>query len=159
MPDFTSFFAEAFNKYDRITGGGKNPSANVDINNLRPSQSMPGDDDRLQRSYEKSLHPEDSGYVKYKAKKDKEAFYKSILTSITLEEFDNLKHLISAGGYLVLTTESLKSMGEEGEVLHTDRLEQWGLMKRDKIEDGLIQFTIKSMGRQVVRDMQRLIEK
>ena len=163
MADFTNMFANAFKKHDDMTGVQVNKSQTqiLDINSLGSmpkvdAVSATPENNAVQKAYEKSKYPELAGKAKLVERKEAEARYKSILDSITREEFDSLNYLQKQGGYIVIEKSILKSLGETGESLHTERLEEWGLTKRDKIDSDLIQFTIKSQGKRILRDLKKI---
>lgn len=160
MPDYTKFFTEAFAKHDELVGASQRPQAQIlDINNLpiATPRNMQGSSDVIQKSYEASLHPEKAAMRLFAERKSAEESYNNILKSITEEEFNNLNYLIKNGGYITVPVAMLKSMGEEGETMNTERLEGWGLMKRDKVDSEIIQFTVKSLGRKVVADVLKIM--
>ena len=153
MPDFTSLFAKSFAKYDEMKGAG------VSVPHVRQEKvQLTEESDAIQKAYENSLHPERIGKKNFAEKQKVEAFYKSMLESITEDEYKNLVYLKSHDGRIIMTRDMLKSIGEAGEELSTDRLENWGLIKRDKIEDDLFEFRIKSLGKRVLSDINKIME-
>jgi len=114
------------------------------------------ENDAIQKAYEKSKYPEKAGRKKFEEKEALEKAYQDILHSITKDEFDSLNYLVKNGGYVCLDKTVLKSIGEAGESLHISRLEEWELVKRDRVDSDLIQFTIKSQGKRIVSEMKRL---
>ena len=165
--DLTKFFNEAFDKHDKMTGNNvqKSQAEIIDINQLQSlqlnsqqnNQNWKKPEDVYEKSYKESLYPEKQGLKKYQNKKEEEEFYNNILKSITEDEYNNLKFLIKNGGYIVVSPQLLKSMGEQGEDLNLERLEYWQLVKRDKIDSESIQITIKSIGKKVVRDIEKIL--
>lgn len=165
--DLTKFFSDSFSKYDNLAGGNIQKSQGtqiLDVNMLGVNQNTPQQtqvwkkpEDMYEKSYKESLYPEKQGWKAYQNKKQTEDVYNNILKSITEDEYNNLKYFIKNGGYVVISPEILKSMGERGEDPGLMRLEEWGLVKRDKIDSETIQITIKSMGKKVVSDIEKIL--
>lgn len=146
MADLTNRFAVLFAKINQAQQQFQNQSVSKSV------PDMPKDDAENRRE-QNLLYPEKVGKKIRENKLKKEAEYKAFVKSLTDGEISNLM-LLGKKGQLVISKDMLKSIGEDGTDLELDRLDDYKLIKREIIQDdGLIQFSLTSLGRRVLGDL------
>ena len=143
--DLTQFFGKLFAAVDAKQNQLQNPF----YKSAPPMQRENIEDQKMSNL----LYPEKAGARIREAKLKKENEYKNFLKSLTDGEINNLR-LLKRKSSIVIDRAVLKSVGENGDDIEMDRLEQYGLIKRELIpDDGLIEFRITSKGRQIYEDL------
>ena len=146
MADLTNRFAVLFAKINQV----QNQISNQSFYKSTPDTPK---DDAGDIAKSNALYPERAGKKIRENKLKKEAEYKAFVKSLTDGEISNLM-LLSKKGQFVISKDILKSMGEDGTDLELDRLDDYKLIKREIIQDdGLIQFSLTSLGRRVLGDL------
>jgi hypothetical protein len=154
MPDLTKLFENAFGKHELIKSG---KIASIDEAVNTPTKIMKESTEALD-AHNASLHPERIGRKKREAELKAKQEYEDFVKSITEDEYNNL--LLLSRDRWILSKSQLIAIGEAGEDLGTERLENMNCIKREKVpDDDLFQFSITGYGRKILRDLNQRLGK
>ena len=152
MADLTKMMENAFGKYELVKSG-KVSLQEVTNNHITVSKAST-ESLGMADSHNASLYPERIGRKRREEKEKSQHEQESFINSITEAEYTNL--VILSRDRIMLSKDQLISMGENGEDLETERLENAGCIKREKIpDDDLIQFNITGKGRQLLNELNK----